>query len=169
MLSLNDSVYFHPRCNKLLHVLREIHPTMLNALENIIEVLHYMKDAWYVWELRMKCVLTLSSVKILQQGLPAGSFEFISALVCDVTFPKVTSSFRYDEVLQKLYTVIQMCETEAFEIDHRQDVLNVKISQQIYKYITGIMQYLNTGQYSHNTVPIGCYFWPLIVAPLLRL
>ncbi|KAL5252847.1 hypothetical protein ACHWQZ_G015572 [Mnemiopsis leidyi] len=83
-------------CNKLLHVLREIHPTMLNALESIIETLHYMKDAWY------------------------------------------------DEVLQKLYTVIQMCETEAFEIDHRQDVLNVKISQQIYKYITSIIQYLNT-------------------------
>lgn len=36
-----------------------------------------------------------------------------------------------------------MCETEAFEIDHRQDVLNVKISPQIYKYITGIMQFLN--------------------------
>ena len=45
-----------------------------------------------------------------------------------------------------------MCETEAFEIDHRQDVLNVKISQQIYKYITGIMQYLNTGS-SHYTRP----------------
>ena len=53
---------------------------------------------------------------------------------------------RYDEVLHKLYTAIHMCEREAFEIDHRQDVLNVKISQQIYKYINGIMNHLNTGQ-----------------------
>ena len=42
----------------------------------------------------------------------------------------------YDEVLHKLYTAIQMCETEAFEIENRQDVLNFKISQQVRYYVT---------------------------------
>eukprot|EP00116_Pleurobrachia_bachei_P001302 sb/3461564/ len=81
------------------------------------------------------CTKLLNTVRELHPTL----FLALESIIDTLCFMK---DAWYDEVLQKLYTAIHMCETEAFKIVHRQDVLNVKISHQIHRYITGIITYL---------------------------